>query len=113
MRSNMPMARMLAFILMLALPGGAGFVGGRPLVQATPSACSSLLPEEWLKGVPSADLDNGGAQVGDWIKFGDAQTGQLDKANERYAAGVGIIRRCEERDRVALKWARPKVLGII
>lgn len=82
-------------------------------MQATPSACSTLLPDEWMKGVPSADLGNGGATVGDWIKFADAQTGQLDKANERYVAGVGIIRRCEARDRDALKRAKPRFLGII
>jgi hypothetical protein len=77
-----------------------------------PSACSSLLPDEWLKGVPSADLGNGGMVVGDWIKFADAQTGQLDKANDRYAAAVGIVQRCEARDVAAAKAARPKMLGL-
>ena len=112
MRSITRTARLLPCMMMLALPGCSLFAGGRPIVQTTPSACSSLLPDEWLKGVPSADLGNGGVTVGDWIKFSDAQTGQLDKANERYVAGVGIIRRCEERDRVAVERARPKVLGI-
>lgn len=50
--------------------------------------------------------------MGDWIAFGDAQTGQLDKANGRTADAIGIIERCEERDRAAVKRARPKVLGI-
>lgn len=50
--------------------------------------------------------------VADWIVFADAQTGQLDKANERYATSVGIIERCEERDRQAVKRARPRILGV-
>nr|WP_299914389.1 hypothetical protein [Sphingomonas bacterium] len=50
--------------------------------------------------------------MGDWIKFGDAQTGQLDKANDHYVSGVGIVQRCEARDAAAVKKARPKFLGI-
>jgi hypothetical protein len=50
--------------------------------------------------------------VGDWIAFGDAQTGQLDKSNDRYGAGVGIIERCEARDREAVRRSRPKILGL-
>lgn len=53
-----------------------------------------------------------GETVGDWIAFGDAQTGQLDKANDRYRSGVGIIERCELRDREAVKRSRPKFLGV-
>ena len=53
-----------------------------------------------------------GETVGDWIAFGDAQTGQLDKANDRYRSGVGIIERCEARDREAVKRSRPKFLGV-
>lgn len=75
------------------------------------SACSTLLPDEWRKGVDGAPLPDGDT-VGDWIAFGDAQTGQLDKANDRYKAAVGIVARCEERDRAAVKRSRPKVLGI-
>lgn len=53
-----------------------------------------------------------GETVGDWIAFADAQTGQLDKANDRYRSGVGIIERCEKRDREAVKRSRPKFLGV-
>lgn len=53
-----------------------------------------------------------GEQVGDWVAFGDAQTAQLDKANDRYRAGIGIVSRCEARDRKAVERARPKFLGI-
>lgn len=75
------------------------------------SACSSLLPSEWQEGVDGAPLPDGDT-VGDWITFGDAQTGQLDKANDRYRAATGIVARCEQRDRDAIDRARPKFLGI-
>lgn len=75
------------------------------------SACSTLLPSEWRAGVPGADLPAGDT-VGDWIAFGDAQTGQLDKANDRTRAAIGIVERCEERDRAAVQRARPRFLGL-
>lgn len=88
----------------------AGCVGSPPIISA-PSACSTLLPSEWIEGVASAPLPDG-ETVGDWIVFGDAQTGQLDKANDRYAAAVGVVSRCEERDRIAVKRSRPRFLGL-
>ena len=82
-----------------------------PPIISAPSACSTLLPDEWLAGVASAPLPDG-ETVGDWIAFSDLQTGQLDKSNDRYRAAVGIVGRCEERDRKAVKASRPKFLGI-
>lgn len=79
--------------------------------MSTPTACSTLLPSEWREGVPGADLPVG-MTVGDWIAFADAQTGQLDKANERTSAAIGIVERCEARDREAVKKSRPKFLGV-
>lgn len=96
--------------LILAVLALAGCVGAPPIISA-PSACSTLLPTEWLAGVQSAPLPDGNT-VGDWIAFGDAQTGQLDKSNERYKAGVGIVARCEARDREAVKRSRSKFLGL-
>lgn len=61
--------------------------------------------------MPGAPLPEGDS-VGELAAFADAQTGQLDKSNDRYGAAVGIIERCEERDRVAIKRAKPKFLGI-
>jgi hypothetical protein len=78
---------------------------------SAPSACSTLLPSEWREGVAGAAFPLTSA-VGDWIAFADAQTGQLDKANERTRAAIGIVERCEERDRAAVKKARRKVLGV-
>lgn len=79
--------------------------------MATPSACSSLLPDEWREGVPPADLPKG-STAGDWIAFADAQTAQLDKANDRTRAAIGIVERCEARDLEAVRKARRKVLRV-
>lgn len=79
--------------------------------MASPNACSSLLPDEWREGVPGAVLP--GSTTADWIAFANEQTGQLDKANERTRAAIGIVERCEERDRAAVKKARRKFLGVL
>lgn len=88
-----------------------GACAGSPVIVATPSACSTLIPDSWRQPVPGADLPDGNT-VGDWVAFGDAQTGQLDKANGRTVDSLAIISRCEARDRAAVKAAKPKVLGI-
>ena len=109
-RSETLRARLRLSILPLTLLALPACVGVPPIV-ASQSACSSLLPSEWREGVPGADLPQG-ATVGDWIAYADAQTGQLDKANDRTRAAIGIVERCEERDRAAVKKARRKVLGV-
>lgn len=58
-----------------------------------------------MLGVPGADLPRGDS-VGEWVAFGDAQTAQLDKSNDRYVAGVGIVQRCEDRDALAIERSR-------
>ena len=110
MRYARPMARMCLLPLAFATLALPACVGAPPIV-ATPSACSTLLPSEWASGVPGAPLPDGNT-VADWVAFGDAQTAQLDKSNDRYSAAVGIVSRCEARDAAAVKKARPKVLGI-
>ena len=85
---------------------------GAPVVVATPNSCASLLPEEWKQGVAGAPLPDGDT-VGDWIAFGDAQTGKLDIANDRTKSAIGIVERCEQRDKIAVQRAtRHKLLGI-
>lgn len=69
--------------------------------MAPRAACSSLIPDEWRKGVPGADLPPGDV-LSDWQIFADAQTGQLDKANGRTADTIAVIERCEDRDRAAV-----------
>ncbi len=90
--------------VLLMLPAVAGCAGATPIV-ATPSACSALLPPEWHAPVPGAPLPEG-SSVADWVSFADLQTGQLDKANDRTLAAIGIVERCEARDQVAVKAAR-------
>jgi hypothetical protein len=68
--------------------------------------CSGLVPQEWKTGVSGAELPNNGETVGDWIAFGDAQTGKLDQANGRTVDAIGIVERCEERDQRAVKRAK-------
>lgn len=82
---------------LLLLAGCAG-----PTVISTPNSCATLLPVEWKQGVAGADLPTGDT-VGDWIAFGDAQTGKLDQANGRTRDAIGIIERCEERDAKAVR----------
>lgn len=106
----MPKGPMRLLLLPPALLGLQACVSAPPIVSA-PSACSTLLPPDWREGVAGAPLPDGDT-VGDWIAFGDAQTGQLDKSNDRYRAGVGIVERCEERDREAVRKSRSKFLGL-
>lgn len=81
-------------------------------MTANSAGCSSLVPDEWKKGVAGAPLPDGNT-VGDWIAFGDAQTGKLDIANDRTVSAVGIIARCESRDEKAIEKAtRRRFLGI-
>jgi hypothetical protein len=83
-----------------------------------------LLPPSWYDPaaqqgtVPPADLPeaaklpDGHDDARPWQKGFVQQTGQLETANDRYGAAVGIIGRCEARDAAAVKRARPKVLGL-
>lgn len=75
-----------------------------PTVLATPNSCATLLPAEWKQGVAGAELPTGDT-VGDWVAFGDAQTGKLDMANGRTRDAIGIVERCEDRDAKAVKQA--------
>lgn len=85
---------------------------GTPIVTAMPNSCATLLPQEWKQGVAGAPLPDGDT-VGDWVAFADQQTGKLDIANDRTKSAIGIVERCEERDRQAVARAtRHKILGL-
>lgn len=96
----------LASWLILLCPALAlsGCVGAPPIV-ATPGACASLLPETWRVPVPGAPLPLEGT-AGAWVAFGDAQTGQLDKANDRTLSSITIVERCEQLNRDAVASAK-------
>lgn len=85
-------------------------------VLASKSDCSQLVPSAWKAGVASTNLpaqtDDERERLNGWINFGVRQTGQLEKANDRTADALGIIERCEKRDREAIERAKPKFLGI-
>ena len=110
MRSATLLARARLSTLFCATLLCAGCVGAPPIVT-TPNACSTLIPDSWRSPVAGADLPEGNT-VADWVAFGDAQTGQPDKANGRTTDALAIIGRCEARDLAAVKKARSRVLGI-
>lgn len=92
----------IALLFVVAVVALAGCAA--PTVLSTPNSCASLLPAEWKQGVQGAELPTGDT-VGDWIAFGDAQTGKLDMANGRTRDAIGIVERCEARDAAAVKKA--------
>jgi hypothetical protein len=80
---------------------------GAPRIVALGNACSDLIPADWRNGVPGAPLPVRKTD-GAWIAFADAQTGQLDKANGRTVDTIGIVERCEQRNRAAVDRASKK-----
>lgn len=97
---------MRALLLCLLLGGCAG----TPVIQAPSSSCTTLIPNEWREGVAGAELPTDDT-AGSWIAFGDAQTGKLDQANGRTKDTIGIIERCEARDKEAVRRAGRGWLG--
>ena len=75
---------------------------GKPVVIASASGCSSLIPTSWEQGVAPPDLP-ADQSVGSWVSFGDAAIGKLDQANGRTGDAIEIQRRCEARDAAAIK----------
>lgn len=104
---KVPMRAWLILPTMLALQA---CVGGASIV-ATPAACLAFIPESWRLPVEGAPLPSG-QTVGDWIAFGDAQTGRLDIANGRLADSYHIVGECERLNNEAVKRSRPRFLGI-
>jgi hypothetical protein len=60
----------------------------------------------------SAKLPDGHDDSRPWQSGFVEQTGRLETANDRYAAAVGIVSRCEARDAAAVKKTRPGLAGI-
>ena len=109
----MPKVRISLLATLPLLLAAQACAGGPPIVTAQSAACSSLLPTEWKEGVEGAELPPENATVGDWIVFGDQQTGRLDVANDRTRSAIGIVERCEVRDAEAIRRAtRRRFLGI-
>ena len=84
---------------------GACLTGcGPKVVTALPTPCSTLIPSSWSTPVPGADLPTDQA-IGSWVSFAVQQTARLEEANGRTADTLGIVSRCEARDRAAVQSA--------
>lgn len=55
--------------------------------------CSTLIPNSWSEGVPSADVPRG--DLAEWQKGYVAQSTQLAKANGRTIDTINIVQNCE------------------
>jgi hypothetical protein len=66
------------------------------------SDCSTLVPQALRLPTPGAPIP-ADSTAGAWVAFGDAQTGQLDKANVDKTSQMQIVEACEKRDREATK----------
>ncbi len=77
----------------------------RPVVRADIPDCERYIPPSLRAPVESADLPtprnhgDGHPDAQPWREFGIAQTGQLDKANERRAAAEYIYQTCLDEHR--------------
>lgn len=81
-------------------------------ISATRTSCSALVAGLWDAPVPDAAAPREGATPVDtlknWIAFAAEQTSGKRTEYERAQAKQAIIERCEERDRQAVKRARPR-----
>ncbi|RYG20804.1 MAG: hypothetical protein EON96_00135 [Caulobacteraceae bacterium] len=62
--------------------------------------CAGRIPPQLRAEVAPAapPADN---SVGEWVAFGDAQTGRLETANDRKATMLWILEACEGEERAA------------
>lgn len=107
MRSTMPMALLRLSIMSSTALCATACVRGGPILSGQLN-CGALIPAEWRKPIPGAELPPLDADVGAIGKFADAQTGQLDKANDRDAAKDHIRDTCEAMQRAAIEKSRPR-----
>jgi len=116
----------LMFLASLTLAAAA--CAGNPVVVASASSCSTLVPSEWEKGiegvpVPAAAGPKPGTiqeqlvqaldQLKVWVSFGVDESSRREMANARTRDVIGLQRRCEARDAAAIKKARPRFLGLL
>ncbi len=85
-------------------------------VFAPTTSCSSLVPDEFRERTEHTPAPEKGADPLDtlknWINFGVGQTAKVEDSDDRRIAAIGIIERCEERDREAIKRAAPGKLNL-
>jgi hypothetical protein len=90
---------------MLVLPACAAV----PSTVTIPVAldCAGRIPPQLRAEVAPAapPADN---SVGQWVAFGDAQTGRLETANDRKATMLWIVEACEAEERAAAARLAPR-----
>jgi hypothetical protein len=70
--------------------------------------CSELARPILTTDTAHADLGDSGDPALDWQLYGTAETGQLNKANDRARTGFAVINACEVRDaQVKARYERP------
>lgn len=106
--SKLPALTLRLTLLSATLAFGLSACASQPLVIRPATSCTELLPDEYAEDVPSAKIPFRSLEVGDWVAFGDAQTGQLDKANLRAHTSVAVIKKCENRDAALAKQLAPR-----
>jgi len=112
-KSTMPKVRAIRSALALMMLAGGLCACAAPIaINRAALPCSGLIPPQLSDDVPGADIPSGNS-AGDWIAFGDAQTGQLDKANTYKSGAIAIVKACEARDaQVDAMLHRKKFLGL-
>lgn len=95
------LARLKRWGLIFTTPAFALSACATPTVYNRPaSSCSTLIPSSLRADTDGASLPLDGSK-GSWVAFGDAQTGQLEKANVTKRAAIEIVEACEKRDQEA------------
>lgn len=95
----------LGLLATLALPGCVA--GPRTVTIPVALNCASRIPPQVRADVPGAPLpaDN---SVGEWVAFGDAQTGKLESANDRKNTALWIMDQCEGEQKAAAEKLKPR-----
>jgi len=86
----------------------SGCAGG-PSIETMPIAfdCAARVPPQLRAAVMGAPPPAANT-VGEWVAFGDAQTGRLETANDAKATMLWIIDRCEAEERAAVARLKPR-----
>lgn len=99
------LAPTLALLAALALSACASV----PRIETIPIAldCAGRIPPQLRADVAPAALPKDNS-VGEWVAFGDAQTGRLESANDRKVTMLWILERCEAEEKVAVEKLKPR-----
>lgn len=93
--------RLRLWMLLFMAPAFALSACTTPITIASPATpCSTLIPSSLRDKTPGSPLPSE-PTAGEWIAFGAAQTGQLDKSNADRSAAIEIVEKCEARDAAA------------